>query len=104
MPVGQPSPSTVVTSQPYFIYQPYPGYTYQQPQQLQFGLVNRSFLGGYNIPNANPIPSYPRYPPLGAGLITQGFRDPNRQLPFISTLDLLDLSHLTNDPINHLPF
>ena len=51
-----------------------------------------------------PIPSYPGYPPLGAGLMTQGFRDPNRQLLFIATLDLPDLSHLMNDPINYLPF
>jgi hypothetical protein len=69
MPVGQPGPSTVVTSQPQFTYQPYqgqyqfgptvqnpvyqyqpyPGYTYQQPQQPQFGPVNPGFPGGYNI-------------------------------------------------------
>ena len=56
------------------------------------------------MPNAIPIPSYPGYPPPGAGLMTQGFRDPNCQLPFIANLDLPDLSHLTNDPINYLPF
>ena len=97
MLVGQPGPSMVVTSQPQFTYQayqgqyqfsatvqqpvyqyqPYPGYTYQQSQQPQYSPVNPSFLGGYNIPNAIPIPSYPGYPPLGAGLMTQGFRDPN---------------------------
>ena len=36
--------------------------------------------------------------------MTQGFKDPNRQLPFIATLDLPDLSRLMNDPINYLPF
>ena len=97
MPVGQPGSSTVVTSQPQFTYQlyqgqyqfgpvvqqpvyqyqPYPGYTYQQPQQPQYGLVNPGFPGGYNIPNAILIPSYPGYPPPGAGLMTQSFRDPN---------------------------
>lgn len=50
------------------------------------------------------IPSYPGYPPPGAGLMTQSFRDPIRQLPFIATLDLPDFSHLMNDPINYLPF
>jgi len=83
-------------------YQSYPGYTYQQPQQPPFGLVNLGFLGGYNIPNANPILGYPEYPPPGASLVTQGFRDPNRQLYFIATLDLPGLSRLTNDPINYL--
>jgi hypothetical protein len=28
----------------------------------------------------------------------------NRQLPFLATLDLPDLSRLTNDPILHFPF
>ena len=122
--MGQLGPNTVVTSQPLFTYQPYqgkyqfdpavqqsvyryqpyPGYTYQKLQQPQYGLVNPGFRGGYNIPNAIPIPSYPGYPPPGAGLMTQGFRDPNRQLPFIATLDFPNLSRLTNDPINYLPF
>ena len=90
MPVGKPGPSTVVTSQPQFTYQsyqgqyqyspavqqpvyqyqPYPGYTYQQPQPPQYGPVNLGFLGGYNIPNVVPIPSYLGYPPLGVGLMT----------------------------------
>jgi hypothetical protein len=85
--------------QPVYQYQPYPGYTYQQPQQPQYGPVNPGFPGGYNIPNAIPVPSYPGYPPPGTGLVTQSFRDPNRQLPFIATLDLPDLTRLTNDPI-----
>ena len=40
------------------------------------------------------IPSYPRY------------AQPNlkRQLPFIPTLEVLDLNHLTNDPINYAPW
>ena len=90
--------------QPVYQYQLYPGYTYQQPQQPQYGPVNPGFPGGYNIPNAIPIPSYPGYPPPRAGLMTQSFRDPNRQLPFIATLDFPDLLCLTNDPINYLPF
>ena len=43
-----------------------------------------------SLPNANPIPGYPGYPPPRAGLVTQGFHDPNCQLPFIATLDLPD--------------
>ena len=94
MPIGQLGPSTVVTSQPQFTYQlyqgqyqygpvvqqpvyqyqPYLGYTYQQPQ---YGPVNPGFPGGYNILNVIPIPSYPGYPPPRAGLMTQSFRDPN---------------------------
>ena len=93
MPAGQAGTSTVVTSQPKFMYQPYqgypqfrlssqnpnyqyqpyPGYTYQQPQQPQFGPVNPVYPGGYTIPNATPIPNYPRYPPPGTALATQGF-------------------------------
>ena len=89
---------------PVYQYQSYPGYTYYQPQQTQFGLVNLSFLGGYNIPNANPILGYPEYPPPGARLVTQGFRDLNRQLSFISTLDLPNLSCLMIDSINYLAY
>ena len=124
MPVGQAGTSTIATSQPQFIYQPYqgqyqfgptvqnlvyqyqpyPGYTYQQTQQPQFGPVNPSFPEGYNIPNANPIPCYPGYPPPGTGLITQGFHDPNHPLPFSVTLDLPDLLCLRNDLIYYLPY
>ena len=32
----------------------------------------------------------------------QGYQDPSRQLPFIETLDLPDISRLTNDPIFYL--
>lgn len=116
MPTGQDGPSTISMSQPYqgqyqsgptvqnlaYRYQLYPGYIYQQPQQPQFGLVNLGFRGGHNIPNANLIPCYPRYPPPRAGLITQRFREHNHQLPFIATLDLPDLLHLTNDLIYYV--
>lgn len=124
MIAGQAGPGTAVTSQPQFIYQtyqgkyqfiptvqkpvyqyqPYLGYTYQQPQQPQFGSVNLGFSGGYNIPNANPIPGYPGYPPYGFGLVTHGFRDNNFQLPFIATLDLLVFLHLMNDSIYYLSY
>ena len=32
------------------------------------------------------------------------YPQPNRQLPFLATLDLPDLSKLINDPIQHNPF
>ena len=123
MPTGQAGTSTIFSSQPQFTYQPYqgqyqfgkatknpvyqyqpyPGYTYQVPQQRQYGLVNLGYPGGFMIPNMHPILGYPRYPPPGTGLITQGYQDPSHRLPFIATLDLLDLSRLTNDPIFYLP-
>lgn len=65
-------------------------------------MVNPSFLGGYNIPNANPIQDYPGYPPPRTSLITQGFCDPNHQLPFIATLDFPDLLRLMNNLIYYL--
>lgn len=40
------------------------------------------------------IPSYLGYPPP----------DFNRQLPFVDTLDFLDLNQLTNNPIAHSPW
>ena len=124
MPTGQTGTSMIVSSQPQFTYQlyqgqyrfgqvtqnivyqyqPYPRYTYQIPQQPQYGQVNPNYPGGYTIQNAHPIPGYPGYPPPGTGLITQGYQDPSHQLPFIETLDLPDLLRLTNDPIFYLPY
>ena len=89
--------SIVITSQPQFTYQlyqgkyqygpvlqnlayhhqPYHGYTYQTPQQPQYGLINPGYPGGIPIPNAQEIPGYPGYPPPGTSLITQGYQDPN---------------------------
>lgn len=60
------------------------------------------------IPTAQAIPGCLRYPPPGTGLPPQGYQypsqDPNRQLPFIATLDSLDLSRLTNDPLLYLAY
>ena len=72
MPAVQPVTSTVITSQPQFVYppyqgqyqygpvaqnpvyqhQPYPGYTYQIPTQPQYGPVNPGFPRGVPVPNA----------------------------------------------------
>jgi hypothetical protein len=53
---------------------------------------------GYNYP-PNPV-----YGPTGVPMPHQYHPQVNRQLPFLATLDLPDLSHLTNDPILHHPF
>ena len=120
MPTRKSCTSTILTSQPQFTYQLYqgqyqfghtthnptyqyqlyPGYTYQIPQQPQFGLVNT----GFTIANVHPILGYPRYPHLGIGFITQGYQDPSCRLPFIATSDLPNISRLKNDPIFYLPY
>jgi hypothetical protein len=70
--------------------------------------------GHYNYP-LQPPPNLPRsshymqtaYGPTGlpTGLPSQSHQYPqvNRQLPFLATLDLLDLSRILNDPICHSP-
>lgn len=88
--------------------QPYPGHTYQVPVQPQPGMVHPVYPGGIAITTAEAIPGCLGYPPLGVGLNPQGYQilpqDPNRQLPFIVTLDLLNSSRLTNDPIYYYPY
>jgi hypothetical protein len=49
----------------------------------------------YNYPH-NPVLG-----PTGVPLPHQHYPQVNRQLPFLATLDLPDLSRLTNDPIHH---
>jgi hypothetical protein len=51
----------------------------------------------YNYPH-NPVMG-----PTGVPLPHQHYPQVNRQLPFLATLDLPDLSRLTNDPIYHSP-
>jgi hypothetical protein len=61
---------------------------------------------GQNQPNMRGPTSY-NYPhnpvlgPTGVPLPHQHYPQVNRQLPFLATLDLPDLSRLTNDPIHH---
>ena len=75
------------------------------------------------VPGYNPMSYYPLQPPsnlpgsshymqttygptgLSSGLPPQSHQYPqvNRQLPFLTTLDLLDLSRILNDPIRHSP-
>jgi hypothetical protein len=51
----------------------------------------------YNYPH-NPVIG-----PTGVPMPHQHYPQVNRQLPFLATLDLPDLSRLTNDPIYHSP-
>jgi hypothetical protein len=51
----------------------------------------------YNYPH-NPVIG-----PTGVPMPHQHYPQVNRQLPFLATLDLPDLSQLTNDPIYHSP-
>jgi hypothetical protein len=70
-----------------------PTFVLQNPQQ--------PYIGG---PSRYNFPQQPVYSPTGVPMPHQYHPQSNRQLPFIATLDLLDLSRLTNDPILHSPF
>jgi hypothetical protein len=59
------------------------------------------YVGG---PTGYNYPSQPVYGPTGVPMPHQYHPQVNRQLPFLATLDLPDLSRLTNDPILHFPF
>ena len=73
-PGAQQPPYTGFSQQTY----PYQGYQQQMPYV------------GMQTPIAQEIPSYPGYAQL----------DLNRQMPFVTTLELLDLNRLTNDPMH----
>jgi hypothetical protein len=59
------------------------------------------YVGG---PTGYNYPSNPFYGPTGVPMPHQYHPQVNRQLPFLATLDLPDLSRLTNDPILHSPY
>lgn len=71
-------------------------------------MTHPSYPRGMQISTTQAIIGYPRHPPLGIGLNLQGYKNPkkhfNQKLPFNTTLDILDLSPLTNDPIYYCPF
>jgi hypothetical protein len=58
------------------------------------------YVGG---PTSYKHPPNPFYGPTGVPMLHQYHPQINQQLPFLATLDLLDLSWLTNDPIFHSP-
>jgi hypothetical protein len=73
------------------------------PQQMNPTYVGQQqqYMGG---PTGYNYPSQPVYGPTGVPMPHQYHPQVNRQLPFLATLDLPDLSWLTNDPILHFPF
>jgi hypothetical protein len=61
------------------------------------------YMGG---PSSFSISPQPGYSPIGVPM-PYGYHQyshSSRQRTFLATLDLSDLSHLTNDPIQHAPF
>jgi hypothetical protein len=96
---------------------PPPGYTSYPPQgqmgfpspfmqitqQMNptFASQNQQHMGG---PVGYKCPPQLVYGLTGVPMPHQYHPQFNRQLPFLTTLDLLDLSRLTNDPILHSPF
>jgi hypothetical protein len=107
-PAGQ-NPQT--PQQPPYGQMPNPTLNPQNPSgyppltQTSHNTSNPLYLG-QNQPNMRGPTSY-NYPhnpvlgPTGVPLPHQHYPQVNRQLPFLATLDLPDLSRLTNDPIHH---
>jgi hypothetical protein len=81
-------------------YPPYPHVSQPSSNPVYSGQPQPNVGGptGYNYP-PNPV-----YGPTGVPMPHQYHPHVNRQLPFLATLDLPDLSRLTNDPILHYPF
>ena len=59
---------------------------------------NQPYIRG---PTSYNYPHNPLLGPTGVPLPHQHYPQVNRQLPFLATLDIPDLSRLTNDPIHH---
>jgi hypothetical protein len=109
-PAGQNSQAP---QQPPYGQMPNPNLNPQNPSgyppltQTSHSNSNPLYLG-QNQPNMRGPTSY-NYPhnpvlgPTGVPLPHQHYPQVNRQLPFLATLDLPDLSRLTNDPIHHSP-
>jgi hypothetical protein len=99
--------------QPPYGQMPNPPYNPQNPSSYpplthtSQNISNPVYLG-QNQPHMRGPTSY-NYPhnlvlgPTGVPLPHQHYPQVNRQLPFLATLDLPDLSRLTNDPIYHSP-
>jgi hypothetical protein len=73
----------------------------QTPSNPVYSGQQQPYAGG---PTGYNYPSNPVYGPTGVPMPHQYHPQVNRQLPFLATLDLPDLSRLTNDPILHYPF
>jgi hypothetical protein len=112
---GNPHASTgqnvQTPQQPPYGQMPNPPYNPQNPSgyppltNTSQNISNPMYLG-QNQPHMRGTMSY-NYPhnpvlgPTGVPLPHQHYPQVNRQLPFLATLDLPDLSRLTNDPIYH---
>jgi hypothetical protein len=73
----------------------------QQPSNPAYTGQQQPYMGG---PTGYNYPPQPVYGPTGVPTPHQYHPQVNRQLPFLATLDLPNLSRLTNDPILHFPF
>jgi hypothetical protein len=73
----------------------------QQSSNPTYPGQQQPYVGG---PTRYNYPPQPVYDPTSVPMPHQYHPQVNRQLPFLSTLDLPNLSRLTNDPILHFPF
>jgi hypothetical protein len=82
---------------------PYMGGKPRKSPHTRGPLGKPPYMGGQS---SFSISSRPRYGPIGAPMPHGYHHYPhnNRQIPFLATLYLPDLSCLTNDPIQHAPF
>lgn len=118
IPIGQPVQG--INKMPYQsypqisigqIFQGFPPITQISPCEPRF--LPLSYPGGMQMHTTQPIPGYPGYPPsttapyghvAGKQYVKDyPYVDLNRKLPFISMLDIPNLSRLTNDPVYHHP-
>jgi hypothetical protein len=79
-----------------------PGYANvsHAPSNPSYLIQQQLYVGG---PTSYNYPPNPVYGPTGVPMPHQYHSQINQQLPFLATLDLPDLSQLTNDPISHSP-
>jgi hypothetical protein len=79
-----------------------PGYANvsHAPSNPSYPGQQKPYVGG---PTGYNYPPNPVYGPIGVPMPYQYHSHINRQLPFLATLDLPDLSRLTNDPISYSP-
>jgi hypothetical protein len=74
-----------------------------QPPHMGGQLGKPLFMGGpYSFFTSPQLGYGPTGVPMQYGY--HQYQQPNQKLPFLTKLDLLDMSHLTNDPILHAPF
>jgi hypothetical protein len=112
-PYASTGQSARTPQQPPYGQMPNPPYNPQNPSgyppltKTSQNVSNPMYLGQNQPHMRGPMSyNYPHNPvlgPTGVPLPHQHYPQVNRQLPFLATLDLPDLSRLTNDPIYHSP-